>query len=95
MRKSRQAQSAAAPPQHPVSAATPAGLRQAVVLYEGKILDGRNRWLACQKIGLTAKTEQYQGEDPVGFVVSLNLSRRHLTISQKAAVGVTPPCMVY
>lgn len=63
------------------------GLRQPLVMYQGKILDGRNRWRACEKLGIKPKTTDYRGDDPVGFVLSLNLTRRHLTESQRAMVA--------
>ena len=63
------------------------GLHEPVWLYEGKILDGRNRWLACEDLGITADFREYEGDDPVGFVVSLNLTRRHLNESQRAMVA--------
>jgi hypothetical protein len=63
------------------------GCLQPLVMYQGKILDGRNRWRACQKLGIKPKTVDYRGDDPVGFVLSLNLTRRHLTDDQRAMVG--------
>jgi hypothetical protein len=64
------------------------GLKQPIYLYEGKILDGRNRFAACQSAGVEPKFEQYTGDSPTSFVISLNLKRRHLTTSQAAAVAV-------
>ncbi|MGA8662684.1 MAG: ParB N-terminal domain-containing protein, partial [Candidatus Cybelea sp.] len=55
------------------------GLRQAVVVYDGKILDGRNRYRACQKAGVKPRFETYKGKDPLAFVVSQNIVHRHLT----------------
>ena len=63
------------------------GLLEPVWLYEGKVLDGRNRWRACQAVGVEPATRLYEGGDPVGFAVSLNLHRRQLSESQRAMVG--------
>lgn len=63
------------------------GLTDPVVLYEGKILDGRNRYLACKKAGLQPRTVEYDGKDPLSFVISKNLQRRHLTNAQKALMA--------
>jgi hypothetical protein len=63
------------------------GLREPIVLFEGKILDGRNRFRACQETGVTPVFEEYTGTDPLSFVISLNLKRRHLNESQRAMVG--------
>lgn len=63
------------------------GLLEPVWLYEGKVLDGRNRMRACNASGLDPEFREYDGDDPVGFVVSLNLHRRHLNESQRAMVG--------
>ena len=63
------------------------GLVEPVVIYEGKILDGRNRYNACQKAGITPDTVTYDGNDPLGHVISLNLHRRHLSESQRGMVA--------
>lgn len=64
------------------------GLREPIWTYDGKILDGRNRWRACEAAGLSHRPmRQYEGDDPVSFVVSLNLHRRHLDESQRAMVA--------
>ena len=54
---------------------------------DGLILDGRNRWRACAELGLSPITRTYDGADPVGFVISLNLTRRHLNESQRALIA--------
>lgn len=70
------------------------GLREPIWLYEGKIIDGRNRYLACIASGVKPIFRNYEGEENalIDFVISLNLHRRHLSSSQKAclAVGVMP-----
>jgi len=63
------------------------GLGESIWLYEGKILDGRNRYKACLETETAITTKEYTGNDPLGFVVSLNLQRRHLDTSQLAMVA--------
>lgn len=63
------------------------GLREPIWLYEGQILDGRNRYRACLAVGVEPVFVDYNGDDALGFVVSLNLHRRHLTESQRGMVG--------
>lgn len=63
------------------------GLNHPVVTYQGSILDGRNRWRACQELEIAACTEEYRGADPAAFVVSENIHRRHLNASQRAMIA--------
>lgn len=50
------------------------------------LLDGRHRLKACQELGIEPATREYTGNDPAGFVVSLNLHRRHLDEGQRGMV---------
>ncbi len=63
------------------------GVREPIWLYQGQILDGRNRYRAASSQGVEFEVREYEGDDPVSFVVSLNLHRRHLTESQRATVA--------
>lgn len=65
------------------------GQRDPIMLHEGMVLDGWHRYQACLQIG--AKPQKFDfaaGKDPVAFVLSQNLHRRHLTPSQRAAAIV-------
>jgi len=64
------------------------GLREAIWVYEDKILDGRNRFNACQELGIKPRYRTWKGDgEPLDFVVSLNLHRRHLSESQRGMVA--------
>jgi N6-adenosine-specific RNA methylase IME4 len=63
------------------------GLREPIVLFEEKILDGRNRHRACMQGGIEPKFKTYRGDDPLGYVISLNIERRHLNESQRAMIA--------
>ena len=65
------------------------GLREPIVLYEGKILDGKNRYVACDMAGVEPRYVEYDMEkhgDPLQFVISQNLCRSNLNESQCADV---------
>jgi hypothetical protein len=59
-----------------------------IVTCQGKILDGRNRYNASFEAGIEPVFQEFRGTDALGFVIRHNLHRRHLTASQRAAVGV-------
>lgn len=63
------------------------GLRAPIVTCDGKVLDGRNRLRACQEIGIEPAVIAFDGTDPLAFVVSQNLRRRHLKDSQRALIA--------
>jgi hypothetical protein len=65
------------------------GLQEPIVLYDGQILDGRNRYAACKIAAVTPKMKVFNGtdEEALQFVASHNLHRRHLTASQRAMIA--------
>lgn len=61
------------------------GQLEPIVMHEGKVLDGRNRWRATQALGVEPTEETLpKGVDPVAYVWSKNAVRRQLTPSQRA-----------
>lgn len=70
------------------------GLREPIWLWKDAsgatfLLDGRNRVKACELAGAEPTSRYYAGDQPIEFVVSHNLHRRHLTPGQKAAIAAT------
>lgn len=66
------------------------GQREPIRTYDGAILDGRNRFRACELAGIDPWIEPSAAttdEDALRESVSANLHRRHLTASQRAMVG--------
>jgi ParB-like chromosome segregation protein Spo0J len=63
------------------------GLQEPICLFENKILDGKNRAKACEQLGRDPLIRTFAGTDPVAFVLSVNLHRRHLNESQRAMVA--------
>lgn len=63
------------------------GVIEPIVFLDGAILDGRNRYMAARALGIEYPRVEYSGNDPLGFVISVNLKRRHLTESQRAMVA--------
>jgi N6-adenosine-specific RNA methylase IME4 len=69
------------------------GIHDLIDVYQGKILDGRNRYNAAATAGIEIeqrhirhfRTELYG--DPLAYVLSKNLKRRHLNDSQRGMVA--------
>jgi ParB-like chromosome segregation protein Spo0J len=55
-----------------------------ITLYQGKILDGRNRYRAHLRTKVEIRFEEFKGDDAAAaaFVISKNIHRRHLSRKQ-------------
>ena len=64
------------------------GQREAIVTYNGTILDGRNRYNACQMLDIEPVLVPWDEKGSVeSFVISKNLQRRHLNEGQRAMIA--------
>jgi len=67
------------------------GVREPIVLLEGKILDGRNRYLVAEEIGIddipTRNFDPDKEGNPLDFVWDANVNRRHLNETQLGLVA--------
>jgi hypothetical protein len=65
------------------------GQREPVMIFENMVLDGWHRYRACIDLGIKPTQFNFAPEDdPVVFVMSQNLHRRHLTAPQRAAAVI-------
>lgn len=56
-----------------------------IVLWQGKILDGRARYRACRELSVEVWARKWEGGmDPVEYVRCVNHYRRHLTPEHRA-----------
>jgi len=64
------------------------GLQTKITIYEGKVLEGRNRYKAAR---YSLNDDSFQqlpvGVNPVDYVISMNVNRRHLSTSQRALIA--------
>ena len=60
-----------------------------IIIYNGGIIDGWNRYRACKELGVTPKVKMFRGNDQeaIQYIMSSN-KRRNLTSSQRAAIAV-------
>ena len=65
------------------------GLREPIWTYQGEIIDGRHRYLACKEAGVEPRYQEWDGQGSlILFVASLNQHRRHLDAGQRAMIAV-------
>jgi len=53
-------------------------------IFEGQILDGRNRYRACKQLGIEGKFEKVTPKNAKAYVTSINVHRRQLTRKQRS-----------
>jgi hypothetical protein len=68
------------------------GQRDPCIMLDGELLDGKNRWRACEHADRTPVTREFgsdptDGDDPIKFVMSKNVRRRDLTKPQRAFIA--------
>ena len=66
------------------------GMRLPIILYAGKVLDGRNRYRACRELDIPARYETAKAKtdaEALALVVSLNEHRRHLTTEERSFIA--------
>lgn len=64
------------------------GLIHPIILYEGKIIDGRNRHRACLMAGVEPRFAPFDGDNPWMRVWDWNAQRRDLTDDQRYLIWV-------
>jgi DNA-binding Lrp family transcriptional regulator len=64
------------------------GQQELITLFEGQVLDGRNRYNACIAVGIEPETKNFIGtrEQARDFVISANIHRRHLSAQDKRGI---------
>ncbi len=64
------------------------GLREPILVCEGLIIDGRQRYRACCELEIEPELREWDGVgSALDLIVSLNLHRRHLSESQRALIA--------
>jgi len=63
------------------------GLMNPIIRMGDVIIDGRNRLAACKLAKVEPTFTEYKGNDPVAYIISQNIHRRHLDESQRSMIG--------
>jgi len=64
------------------------GVREPIVIHEQFIVDGKNRFRACNELGIECPSRPWEGGESLTlWALSKNLHRRHLTPSERAVIA--------
>jgi ParB-like chromosome segregation protein Spo0J len=64
------------------------GQLEPILYWKKMLVDGRNRLRACEELNIEPREVELMDEtDPIAYVISHNLHRRHLTTSQRSDVA--------
>ena len=61
-----------------------------IIVWNDMIIDGRNRFRACEMLGRKPKIKEMQFADEaavISYIISTNMRRRHLTNEQRDQIG--------
>jgi hypothetical protein len=65
------------------------GLLNDIIIYDGHVLDGRSRQIACQRAEIEPRYREWDSKGSLtAFVIAQNLRRRHLSRDQMVAIAV-------
>ena len=66
-----------------------------IIVFQGQVLDGWQRYRVCQELGIDPRIEPFHGDelDALHYVVGTNLRRRHPTPDQLAMVAADVEAM--
>lgn len=63
------------------------GLREPIVMYDGGILDGRNRYRVCTLLNIEPSFTSYEGSTPARYLIESNLRTKRLSDSQRSIIA--------
>jgi len=65
------------------------GLRNPIVTYQGKILDGKERYRACLELGIKPRFVEFKGDGraALDYAVSANMVRQTITNDQRVVIA--------
>lgn len=60
-----------------------------IVIFDKKIIDGRNRYLACKDLGVDPNVDKFTGTEAeaLKYAIELNSGRRHMSKQQAAMMA--------